>query len=816
MNKIKLELSGKHLNSLNSFNLNKENEKEKEKEIIFITLYQINLYNINYNNYITLFSFKIIELNLFNCSLINCSFISNFNSLKYLNLSNNKIEIIPENIILLTKLQFFDISNNYLNSILNINLLNNIKSLIYLNLSNNNNITKLNNYRSIIIEKLSNLIGLDLYYISDEERYYKYCKCQGTRYATCSKRLYIEPSLRKSSYPKKSRKQLQRFQLFRKNSFLKLAYSSSPIRIIQRNCKKWLKYSCLIKYIKPIIKLQAYVRSFLLKCKIKNSLKQLECNNIIEFNREFHLIHYGYVTKFVILIQRQWRICLKYRKEIKAIQLIKKWYRKAKLYHKGAIRWLKNINAKGIIFPTKYSTVITNILLKLIKRLSPNGITYNLLKSITNSIQPVSRIVIIRSKRKIVELNYEKTLRIEFLFLHTPPSKILSTLSNNNEITSSNKVNSTKTQVLSQSLQSSSNKLISQYFQFKIIYFSSCLSYANNYQRKLLFLLKRRGCCSTNNFQEDIQKLTLERIIKNSRGEARQTLLSQQEKKYSFWTKSLSLSQITFDNNNISLMWKIYKYLRYNILEIEDIIPLYFDTQMKLQSSIIEIQRIWRGYISRKLKSKAFIEKIIEQRARIVIQRWWRYHNNIKRRFDLLRFINLKCHEIKENKLYLDTLVYYQLLRVFHRPEQTPLNTFPEYRGIPLIDNKTGNLYLQPLIKNLNNENISMIKQSIPIWCSWRPLIQKSPIKETSSKNNYHNIIRNLISSHCSIAIEHFPLISTIQSNSSMFPDFRMIELVFSSVSEAKIRCAMLMLQTYDCITRSCVAMMTSEYVLNR
>jgi hypothetical protein len=820
---MELKLSGKKC-------LHRGNENQKE--VSFLTSYQVILFRSRSIENIPLITSKIMELDLQSCGITNShlNLISKFIHLKFLCLSDNFIDTLPSFFQSFVYLTFCDLSSNSFSHLASLEILPSLLSLKYLNLSQNP-ITKLAKYRSQISKFCPMLLALDFHIISDEERYPEICYFNGTKFKSCSRPLYLESFLR-VSYPKQSSSHLLISHCSRLHSLQRLAAATSPLQILKRYCQKWMRYSGLQRYIPQLIRLQALIRRFIFHCRIHKAVQEVTLQNS-ELEHELRMIHYAYLSKFVIHIQRRWRLTRRLRKEYRSTLYLQSWWRRVIVYHRGCVQWLNRNQVRTLIFPTKFIEIVIGILEQLVIGSPEGSSTRTILERVIQNVIPVEQVVLVKSRRVFKQWNGNKTVRVEFLFLSLPKWRRMK-----------------REEVLFDEEEEGRKKMLEQQtfatevphtMKLKSWFFSPCLCYASKKQRRLLFLLKRRGCRlyrqgvlsppltaeASNN-----DTISLNRILWNSRGGGkemeigkggrlhrvvRQTFLQHQQQKYSFWLKSFHLSQLNFPADQDSLIWKVYKRLRDEIfLNVEDAIPLYFSHQMRKQSSVIEIQRTWRGYLKRKQISPKFIEKIFMNRSTILLQRWWRYQNSIRRRFDLLAFIEKRCHDICDKRLYLDSLVFYRLLRVFHKPQQSPLFYFPEYRGIPLIDSKTGCVVYQPLINlsdqlNDHQQPLSMIKHCIPQWTSWAPSVQLSPVKSSSHLNNYHKVIKDLISSHCEISLEHFPVGNL--NNSDTDPDFRVIELVFSSISEAKIRCAMLMLQTYDCVSRKCVSMMTRDFV---
>jgi hypothetical protein len=810
----------------------KKKSSPDQKEIIFLTSYQVILFRYSHVENIPLLNSNILELDLQNCQIKDMKLITKFIHLKFLCLSNNSIETIPSSLNHLTSLTFCDLSSNLLKDLHSIHHLRLISSLKYLNLNQNPLTKAISKYRLLILELCPSLLALDFHLYSDEERYPFFCRFHGTKYTSCSPQLSLEPFLR-VTYPKQSRTTLVLAHNARLHSLYRLISSTSPLALLKKSCKKWLRYAGLRFFIPQITRLQALIRRFLFNCRINKAVEQINLENS-ELEHEYRFIRYGYLTKFVILIQRQWRVALQFKRQTHAVRCLQRWYRSSILYHKGCVEWLHQKNVQSIIFPRRYEEIVMRLFQQLIDHSPPQSSTRNILEQVCHPV-PIKKTILTRAKGKFLQWDGNFKVKTEFLFIALPRSR-----RQNFDQLDSAENEAEEGKLDHHTSLAPINKLSKSSTKTRSWFFSPCLCYANQQQRKLLFLLKRRGCRHSPSSLTSSTTLNnssaLNRIIWNSKGGGnekdptrvtkgdnselhkipRRTYSEHQQQKYSFWLKAHRLSQLLFPPQHQSLIWKVYKRLCFEILNhVDEVIPLYFNFQMTRQLAVIEMQRLWRGYVKRKHMSLKFIEKILISRSAILLQRWWRVHNSLKRRTDLLSLIERRCHDICDKRLYLDSMVFYRLLRLFKRPQQASLRSSPEYRGIPLVDPQTGCVVYQPLLV----DSTSMMKHCIPLWASWRPSIQLSPIKPSAPINNYHQIIADLISSHCEVSLEHFPvpLGPLGQKGERQFarsdPEFRIVELVFSSISEAKIRCAMLMLQTYDCVSRSCVAMMTRDFV---
>lgn len=247
-------------------------------------------------------------------------------------------------------------------------------------------------------------------------------------------------------------------------------------------------------------------------------------------------------------------------------------------------------------------------------------------------------------------------------------------------------------------------------------------------------------------------------------------------------------------------------------------------------SSAISIQRVYRGYKYRKHMCKLLVDRIIQTRAIMAIQRWWRMTNGLKRRLHLLGLIYQRCHSIHESVLYMDLWVYFLLLRCIKLPinDFSTHLAFPEYNGYPIVANgivcyqpihpkllASGNAIQVPVPPNDSIGNspiylrsrklISTYKYTgnrrISDWLNCKPtkLLNAKPIKDISDQA----VLFSILTQNCKVDLRAFPISGESQEV------INLIQLSFASVKEARIRCGMLMLLCYDPLKRDSISFQT-------
>jgi len=59
------------------------------------------------------------------------------------------------------------------------------------------------------------------------------------------------------------------------------------------------------------------------------------------------------------------------------------------------------------------------------------------------------------------------------------------------------------------------------------------------------------------------------------------------------------------------------------------------------------IQAMWRGVSQRQLHSKTLLNELLQKRAAVLLQRWWRMRNGLHRRLRMLERVSRMCLKIE-------------------------------------------------------------------------------------------------------------------------------------------------------------------------
>lgn len=114
---------------------------------------------------------------------------------------------------------------------------------------------------------------------------------------------------------------------------------------------------------------------------------------------------------------------------------------------------------------------------------------------------------------------------------------------------------------------------------------------------------------------------------------------------------------------------------------------VFLDVPVFQHSAATLIQSAFRAVKTRRKYSVVILGIIIRQRATILLQRWWRSLHGLLRRLRLLDRISLDCRNVTSSVLFMDCWAFYSLIRLKRLPQiPSAFYLFPEFRGVPGID----------------------------------------------------------------------------------------------------------------------------------
>mmetsp|Transcript_2159 Transcript_2159/g.4063 ORF Transcript_2159/g.4063 Transcript_2159/m.4063 type:complete len:1370 (-) Transcript_2159:285-4394(-) len=721
----------------------------------------------------------LLEVEIRRCELTTGDILIDCVNVRVVCLADNDITLIPPCIQKLTHLDILDFSHNEISSLKDVsNLKNAPSSLTYVNLIGNT-VTSVSSYRKNIFKLAPSLCALDLFAFTDADTL-SY-KSPFSRVLGSSRRQKLFRTIDRMFYSiqlKDTQEQVIRHIDNKCTAIKRIRKLSSAAYAIQARYRVWVSrkkdYIRYQHFVGTIIKLQAIVRCFLFSRKLQREVDAITNGENITLQLTQTMARVNQIDTATRKIQCWARLCLLRHRRYRASATIQQWFRRAIVYHNGVLRWMRKFNVTGIVFTQPY--------LRLIKQ--------------KLSAYPTKYVKV----KQIQAINDNMRLFGNHLVCVRPKDQYLF--------------------YRQQSLKRISAPIDGRLKMSRTSMFS--LSYASAIQQKRCHLLKRRGV-----YYQAREGHAGGRV----RGMPAPGMQTVQEE---FITNNHRVFRIGIENPSDLL--KVFKYLQKG----QPSLSVYFDVVLVRNACAIDIQRVWRSFVIRKLVAPMCMTAVINRRSVIVVQRWWKNINNFKRRLNLLRSINLACRSITSPTVFMDAWVYYHLLRCYSRPQYQldAVSMFPEFKGIPVFDDK-GHIAIQPCVtkksvrrKSDNNDNdragqtfdIPTVRMAIelpvagrvvregkarmciPRWASWRPQQQLPPIGQPLL--SHHLVMFSLLTMHCDVAVRSFDVPFKKSHNLKKIREIRFVELTFASALDAQIRCAMLMLLTYDPRRHSSISMM--------
>lgn len=292
--------------------------------------------------------------------------------------------------------------------------------------------------------------------------------------------------------------------------------------------------------------------------------------------------------------------------------------------------------------------------------------------------------------------------------------------------------------------------------------------------------------------------------------------------------------------------------------------------QVVFCAAAVAIQRRWRGSYCRMKMLPLMITNLVEKRAAVLLQRWWRCAVGIKKRFRVLSIVLSAVRRIEGQELFVDALTYFQLLQTKTLPLLShSVSSYPEFSGVPVV-NLNGQVMFKKYRRSrccdaarktmksgMSSKPEGIIAptphipyRSIPKWVSLFKLAAESrynalsyergairdldgigEIKSTivtEGKLHHHSnlqdsfnqgkILFNLLTNGCTISMQSFPVLYERRAvkGVSMLDSMSVVKLRFPSVLEARCRCAMVMLASMDTAKEECVSLLSKTDMTTR
>ncbi len=777
------------------------------EEVIIIGQQQVYIYNTHFINLklhdvlrrmsVTLIQLEMSQCNVDNMSELICSqgnYLKMCKSLRYLNLSRNNLTDIPSCIIELNKsLQFLNLSGNKIGQFNSDNLLRKLNELIptsvlVLHLTGNpvHTSTSSVSYRSSMINAFPSLYILDGYILLYREKY----QHLNNIFSNLSFNYFISDiklpmHVYHIAYSSSDNNNNNRI-----DGVIKLCQNLSnrinPIFVIQKACKHYLaiKRYHIFTSNGVINRFQSYCRSFILKNRLRNEMK-----SILQEQQQEYLLGYAngslsmgillkILHKFVTGGITRWRR----RKSAIKIQL---WYKRMYYQRYYERQHYKKNHYHGLCVPIFYYDealeILHNIVQKYNKKhginIAINTDNRTICGSEDVTIRKLDRIglckVMIRCKSKLAR-NYR-------YILHHLSDK------------------------------SAESATISM---------DQMVQYASLKQWKQFVTIKRRP---------NRIKYEYNRFVTN------ESLMRSVDK---FQDAAIPLYLIKIPDQDL-----LQDYFR--SLTKKQMVYVYHDQYVFNHIAATMIQKRFRNNVLRKNMSSALIPKLLQQRAAIAIQRIWRFYRTVIRRLHFLRSVHSQVNGIGNTTLFMDSWLYYIAIRSQYLLPMTT-NCYPEFAGVPIISGEgkvsfysfysnhddtssitvpttqeVGNpdyinsfsdeidiMKLQEQYDNISiggymSKQVNTNRIGFPSWlCFSLPLAKNCAT--IANRSAYAYGIYDILTTDVDVKLTPLQL-------DDQGTIYNVIKLQFSSIAEAKARCASLMLLTYSFYNHTSLKLLTER-----
>ncbi len=781
------------------------------EEVIIVGQQQVYIYNNHFINLklhdslrrisTTLIQLEISQCNLDNMSELICTqgnYLRMCTSLRYLNLSRNNLTDIPSCIIELNKnLQFLNLSGNKIGQFNADNLLRNLHefipaSVLVLHLSGNPVHTMTSNisYRTSIISTFPALHILDGYLLLYREKYQHLNNLYSNFLFNY---FFSDIKLPMHVYHIAYTHGVYSNNNNRIDSVLKMCQNISsrvnPIFVIHKNCKKYLSNKRYKVFTSNgvINRLQSNCRSFLLKCRLRNEMKL-----ILQEQQQEHLLGYAsgslsmgillkILHKFITRGVTRWRR----RKSAIKIQL---WYKKVYYKLHREREYYEKHGIQGVCVPIFHYDEALEILYSVVQRYNKKHNT-NLAIDTDNVDDQTA------SKQNIIIRKLE----------HIGLCKVM--------ITCKNKI-ARNYRYIPHRLSKLDNNSVASIDQM--------VKYANIKQWKQFVTIKRRP---------HRMKCEYYRGVK--------PLMRSLDK---FGDAAIPLYLIQIPDQ--VLLQDYYRYLTK-----KQMVYVYHDQYVFKNIAATTIQKQFRNTRLRENMCKVLLPKLLISRAVVAIQRAWRFYRTIIRRLHFLEAVHNQVNSISSATLYMDSWLYYVAIRSQYL---LPINTncYPEFTGVPVVtaegkaafysfhSNDVDNssvvipLSLDPgifdgtnilsdeidLDKLQQHYNYSLLDEGeyvskkasrnrtgFPRWlCLSLPLAKNHNIIASRSTHSYG--MYDILTTDVDVRLAPLQL----DDNGTMF---NVMKLQFSSIAEAKARCASLMLSSYSFYNHTSLKLLTDSQI---
>lgn len=236
------------------------------------------------------------------------------------------------------------------------------------------------------------------------------------------------------------------------------------------------------------------------------------------------------------------------------------------------------------------------------------------------------------------------------------------------------------------------------------------------------------------------------------------------------------------------LLLLIFEYNKYlNSKDYPIFIPIY-EIFLKRVKAACTVQAIWRGHRVRKHRTLAM--QVIERRAALIVQRWWRMIKYWYRINALIKLKNL-LKEINSSTLYLQEHLF-QCLSTYEGKHKFAEQDFTYFC-------RESTVYLL----NCSRENHKLLPQ----WVGTQLFIDRTGATPGDEEKTLQAVVLS------GARVDIVTLNSQVQEAKVGNPGLKFLKLEFDSVEEAKRRVAVLFLQTLDNRSKSFIPLLTLTHL---
>ncbi|CAI2372624.1 unnamed protein product [Moneuplotes crassus] len=544
--------------------------------------------------------------------------LSSFKELRKLDLSNNKIKVLPEveTLSSLIRLKELYLHDNNLSKWENLTDLTKMGSLVHLTLYNNP-VSSISGYRHYCVNSMPNLLCLDQYIITDEERVDNLGDGKSERFTAMNQFMLVQtPDFIGNMTAEKHIDTLETklYQLRRRFE------NNSPIIRIQSAFRAYRvrkKYKEQVRKIRwSIQKIQKVWRGFRLRYKMKKELAE-----IMNLNKTPYLMMTNeemkeyYARKLLKKYIKRFAKTTK-SKKVKTVKagVVQKYFR---YFIAKEHSYVKAFNLKE--FPWLYclkeqKDLLESFIKELDERDLLEGEDYF---EILECIDPVENYAAIRTQRPLYYKKYEYPILM--FTMAGIKSKFRKT---NRDLAIRGK---------------------------SLVDFYCCYNNMEKEKDILKNKIKKRRVYYDKKAVAEMQDL-----------ESKNLGISRYFDTYDF----LVFRPPTFKILQ-RLCGRVKNYNR-NISDDKEPFILFFELTVQKVSAAIKIQCFYRNYVIRKRMRKTYVQTLIEWRASLCIQAYWRSYK-FKARIKANSTIRNHMKSIQSNVLYLEENIYLNITYIFQK-----------------------------------------------------------------------------------------------------------------------------------------------------